>query len=162
MPYIARSSLSDVGYSLMMDAVRTYRRGLAGALAILLTGTTSAFAQTPLRLSDTITLRHGTCTLVSDATDVEKSPERRGAQRCVFADAPTSLARVSVPGNNDEFIVFEYAIQPDGTIVGKGREGQGPSAYPCTITGKTRPGTKRGGLAERGAVIRVWETPSLP
>jgi hypothetical protein len=47
------------------------RRGLVGALAMLLAAAAPASAQLRLRLSDTITLRDGTCTLVSDATDKE-------------------------------------------------------------------------------------------
>ena len=114
-----------------------------------------------LRLSDTITLRAGACWLVSDATDVEKPPEPRGPQRCIFRDLIPNTT-VSVPANKDEFILFQYEIRPDGTIIGKGREGMNQGAYSCTITGKTRPGTKHGGLMKAGAVIRVMEIPSLP
>ena len=144
----------------MINAIRC---GLITALAILVAGAIPASAQTQLKLSDTITLRDGVCWLVSDATDVEKPPEKPGPQRCAFSEPPSApLARVSVPGNPDETIVFEYTIAPDGTITGKGREGLNQGAYSCTITGKTRPGTKHGGLPKAGAVIRVWELPSLP
>ena len=114
-----------------------------------------------LRLSDTITLRGRSCLLVSDATDVEKPPEKTGPQHCSFKDS-TSLATVAVPGNKDEYIVFQYTVAADGTITGKGREGMNQGAYSCTITGKTKPGTKPGGLMRAGAVIRVMEIPSLP
>jgi hypothetical protein len=143
--------------------IHALRCGLIGALAFLVAGAIPASAQNRLRLSDTITLRDGVCWLTSDATDVEKPPEKTGPQRCTFSETPASaLARVSVPGNPDETIVFEYAIAADGTITGKGREGLNQGAYSCTITGKTRPGTKHGGLPKAGAVIRVWELPSLP
>jgi hypothetical protein len=142
--------------------IHSVRRGLIGALALLVAGALPAPAQTRLKLSDTITLRDGACWLVSDATDIEKPPEPKGPQHCIFADSPSSLARVSVPGNTDETTVFEYTIAADGTITGKGREGLNQAAYPCTITGKTRPGTKHGALLKAGAVIRIWELPSAP
>jgi hypothetical protein len=142
--------------------IHAIRCGLIAALAILVAGAIPASAQTQLKLSDTITLRDGVCWVVSDATDVEKPPEKPGPQHCAFSDSPSSLARVSVPGNPDETIVFEYTIAADGTITGKGREGLNQGAYSCTITGKTRPGTKHGNLLKAGAVIRVWELPSLP
>jgi hypothetical protein len=141
--------------------IHAIRRGLIGALALLVAGAMPAPAQ-QLKLSDTITLRDGACWLVSDATDVEKPPEPRGPQRCVFSDTPGALTRAYVPGNKDEYILFQYTIAPDGTITGKGREGLNQGAYSCTITGKTKPGTKPGGLLKAGAVIRVWELPSLP
>ena len=136
------------------------RRGLITVLALLVAGAMPASAQN-LKLSDTITLRDGTCWLVSDTTDVEKPPEA-GPPTLHLYRLAGSLARAAVPGNADETIVFEYTIAPDGTIRGKGREGLNQGAYSCTITGKTRPGTKHGGLLKAGAVIRVWELPSMP
>jgi hypothetical protein len=130
---------------------------LVGALALVIAGVPPAFAQTPLKLSDTITLRNGTCTLVSDASDDEKPPEVRGPQHCVFQDTPGGLTRIYVPGNKDEIITFEYVVTPGGAINGKGREGLNQFAYSCTITGQTKPGVKHGGLLKAGAVIRVLE-----
>ena len=149
----------------MIHAVDTYRWGLIGAFALVLAGPTAAPAQTQLKLSDTITLRAGACWLVSDTTDagtaIEKA-EPKGPRRCRFVSDPVWNARVTVPGDKDETINFNFTIRPDGSIVGKGREGEGAGAYSCTITGKTRPGTKPGNLMKAGAVIRVWELPSLP
>ena len=149
----------------MIHAVDTCRRVLLGAFALVLAGATTASAQTPLKLSDTITLRAGTCWLVSDSTDsgtsIEKA-EPKGARRCTFAADPVFNARVTVPGDKDEIINFNFTIKPDGTIMGQGREGEGPGAYSCTITGKTKPGTKPGDLMKAGAIFRVWELPSLP
>ena len=149
----------------MIHAVDTCHRVLIGAFALMLAGATNASAQTPLKLSDTITLRAGTCRLVSDATDsgtaIEK-PEARVPRRCTFAADPVFNARVTVPGDKDEIINFNFTIKPDGTIAGQGREGEGPGAYSCTITGKTKPGTKPADLMKAGAVFRVWELPSLP
>jgi hypothetical protein len=142
-----------------------YRRGLIGAFALLLAGGATASAQTRLKLSDTITLRAGTCWLVSDPTDsgtaIEK-PEPKAVRRCTWASDPVWNAKVAVPGDKDEIINFNFTIKPDGTITGQGREGLGPGAYSCSITGKTKPGTKPGDLMKAGAVIRVWELPSLP
>jgi hypothetical protein len=149
----------------MFHAARIYRRGLIGALAILVAGTTSASAQTQLKLSDTITLRNGACWLVSDTTDAGTAIEKRETKlprRCTYTSDPVWNGKVSVPNDPDETINFNITIKPDGTIVGQGREGLGPSAYSCTITGKTRPGAKLGDLLKVGAVIRVWELPSLP
>ena len=130
---------------------------LVGALALAIAGAPPASAQTRLKLSDTITLRNGTCWLVSDAGDKEQPPEPRGPQRCVFQENPAGgLTRVYVPGNKDEIITFEYVVTPGGAINGKGREGLNQAAYSCTITGQTKPGVKHGGLLA-GAVIRVLE-----
>jgi hypothetical protein len=141
----------------MIDSVG--RGVLVGALALVVVGLPPASAQTPLKLSDTITLRNGTCTLVSDAADDEKPPETHGPQKCVFQDsAAGGLTRVYVPGNKDEIITFEYAVTPGGAINGKGREGVNQLAYACTITGQTKPGVKHGGLLKAGAIIRVLES----
>ena len=149
----------------MIHAVDPYRRVLIGAFALSLAGTTSASAQTPLKLSDTITLRAGTCWLVSDAADsgtsIEK-PEPKVPRRCTFTSDPVFNARVTVPGDKEEIINFNFTIKPDGTITGQGREGEGPGAYSCTVTGKTKPGTKPADLMKAGAIFRVWELPSLP
>jgi hypothetical protein len=149
----------------MIHPVDTYRRVLVGALALLLTGATTASARTPMKLSDTITFRAGSCWIVSDTTDsgtaIEKA-EPRGARRCKFTADPIWNGRISVPGDKDESIDFNITIAPDGTITGQGREGEGPGAYECTITGKTRPGAGLNNYRTVGAVLRVWELPSLP
>ena len=138
------------------------RSAIVGALALVIAGAASASAQTRLKLSDTITLRNGTCVLVSDASDKEQPPEPAGLQHCVLQDTPGALTRVYVPGNKDEIITFEYVITPGGVISGKGREGLNQAAYSCTITGRTKPGTKHGELLKAGAVIRVLEAWNAP
>ncbi len=146
----------------MTQTDATYRRALIGAFAMLAVGATAASAQMPQRLSDTITLRDGTCMLVSDASDQDKIPEVRGPQRCrIFMD-PAGIAHVTVPGNPDETMLFQVFIKPDGTLTGKGREGEGPAAYSCTVTGRVKPGTAPANLPKTNGVIRVWEIPSLP
>jgi hypothetical protein len=149
----------------MMPFIATPRRAFIGVLVLLFAATSTLALAGPkgMKLSDAITLQNGACSLVSDATDKEQPPEPKGPQHCVFQEGPASaLTTVSVPGNKDEYIVFEYTIAPNGTITGKGREGMNQAAYSCVITGQTKPGTKHGGLLKAGAVIRVWEAANAP
>lgn len=142
-----------------MMHTNTARAGFIGALALLVAGLSPAFAQ-PLRLSDTITLRAGKCTLVSDATDRDGPAEKGRIQRCTVVYDPTGMVHVTVPGNPDETIVFAPSIKPDGTLTAKGREMERPVPYDVTITGKVRPGTQPPDMPKATGVIRVWELPS--
>ena len=174
----------------MIHCFGTFSRSAGAALALLVAGTIPAAAQTTpapmamtmapkpmqtmvtrpmqspiprLKLSDVITLRDGACWLVSDASDKEQPPEKPGPQRCIFRDVPGALTTVYVPGNRDEYITFQYTISPTGAIVGGAcREGLNQGAYPCRITGTTKPGTPPGALLKVGAVIRVWEAQGAP
>jgi hypothetical protein len=146
----------------MIHFIDMYRRGLVGALAVLLVGAATASAQAaPPKLSDTIQLKNGVCTLKSEADDVEAPPEF-GLQHCKFTVDPNGFIQVSVPGSKDDIIVCSCKLQPNGTISGPGREGQGPGAYSVTILGKTKPGTTWAGLMAAGAIIRVLEPSGAP
>jgi hypothetical protein len=146
----------------MIHSIGTYRRGLVGLLAVLLVSAATATAQAgPPKLSDTIQLKNGQCTIKSVADDIEAPPEF-GLQHCKFFVSPNGFIQVSVPGNKDDTIVCSCKLQPNGTISGPGREGQGPGAYSVTILGNTKPGTTWAGLMAAGAIIRVLEPSGAP
>ena len=138
----------------MIQAVGT-RRALVGALALLIAATTSASAQNPLKLSDTIQIVASTCQITSAASDIEVPPEF-GKQKCVFTGTLNGFWRVYVPGNKGEIIVCSCKVGKNNAITGTGREGEGPGAYSVTITGKINPGIVL------NATIQVWEKLGAP
>jgi hypothetical protein len=139
----------------MIDSFGIYRRGLIGALAILVAGVAPASGQAGMKLSDTIQLQGRTCVIVSVASDIEVPPEF-GKQKCVFTGKLNGFWRVSVPGNKDEIIICSCKVGANGAMTGTGRENEGPGAYSVMITGTVKPGIVP------NAIIRVWEKPGAP
>ena len=128
----------------------TYRVALVGALTVLLVGATAPPSNnttimtlpppTPgaVKLSDKITFRGKTCSLVSAADDADSSRlEARGASmRCVISYSPNVMF-VSVPGDPDETITFRYAFGlTRSAITGSGTEdSRSGGGNTVTITG---------------------------
>lgn len=164
----------------MIHVAETFRRGLIGALAILVAGTISASAQMApmaphmpapprpppglLKLSDTIQvfgIKFNQCAMQSEAGDKDERPEPKvGPVNCVFSGKVNGMFRVTVAGNPDETIICQCTVSgkpPNLTVRGKGREGVGPGAYSVVINGSLYGSVTNGSL-----IVRVWEPPSAP
>ena len=158
----------------MTHIAGTRRLALVGACALLFVGATAPPApqtirQTPpgvvkkVKLSDTITFRGKTCSLVSAGDDAD-SPKREvmgWAVQCLLKPGPNNMISVTVPGDPDEMIFFTYTVTPGTTLVtGRGTEDtQSGGGNTVTISGNIVgvPGTAGG-----SGTISVYEPFSAP
>ena len=136
-------------------------RVVVAAAAVLAVCASAAYAA-PLKLSDVIQLRDGTCRLTSDATDQDSKQEARRIFQCTAVVSPDGFLRITVAGAPDETIFCQCKIAPNGAITGTVREGVSAGAYSARAIGQTKPGTPLTKLPVVGGIIRIWELASAP